>query len=389
MDKKPLILIVDDEPYNIDYLEQELDDLGYATMSAANGKEALAQVAEAQPDMILLDIMMPVMDGFEVLAKLKEDPVQRDIPVVIISAMADMESVVKGIELGAEDYLPKPFDPVLLQARLRAGLGKKHLKDMEKEYLKALEREFEIGREMQAGFLPRELPKIEGWEIAAFFQPARNVAGDFYDVFKLSEDGKIGLLVGDVCDKGVGAALYMTLFRSLLRALFWATGRLEGIDYAQKLIEVITFVNMYICEIHNSASFATFFFGVLDEDSGKLVYVSAGHDPPLVIKGSEVKTRIRPTGPMVGMLEGVEYKAAELSLGEGEALFLFTDGVLDSHNKDMVQFGQERFEEILKQASPDLQQKVLKVFEKVSEFIGDANQFDDLTLVAVGKKSFC
>ena len=131
MDQKPLILIVDDEPLNIDYLEQELDDLGYATVSAANGKEALAQVTESQPEMILLDIMMPGMDGFEVLAKLKEDPELRDIPVVVISAMTDIESIAKGIGLGAEDYLPKPFDPVLLKARLQAGLEKKQLKDID------------------------------------------------------------------------------------------------------------------------------------------------------------------------------------------------------------------------------------------------------------------
>ncbi len=153
MKEKPTILIVDDEPYNIDYLEQELVDLEYKTVSAANGNEALQRVEESNPDMILLDIMMPEMDGFEVLKLLKSDPKNRDIPVVVISAMSDIDNVVKGIELGAEDYLPKPFDPILLQARLRAGLEKKRLKDIEKEYLKALEREFEIGQEMQAGFL--------------------------------------------------------------------------------------------------------------------------------------------------------------------------------------------------------------------------------------------
>lgn len=135
MEKRPLILIVDDEPFNIDYLEQELEDLAYETISAANGQEALNQVNTANPDMILLDIMMPVMDGFAVLARLKGDKRWRDIPVVVISAMSDIDSIVKGIELGAEDYLPKPFDPVLLEARLKAGLEKKRLRDLELEYL--------------------------------------------------------------------------------------------------------------------------------------------------------------------------------------------------------------------------------------------------------------
>jgi CheY-like chemotaxis protein len=136
MSKRPTILIVDDEPFNVGYLEQELEDLDYATVSAANGQQALDQVAAHAPDMILLDIMMPVLDGFQVLARLKADPRWRDIPVVVISAMSDLESVVRGIKLGADDYLPKPFNEVLLQARIEAGLEKKRLRDQEVEYLR-------------------------------------------------------------------------------------------------------------------------------------------------------------------------------------------------------------------------------------------------------------
>ena len=134
------ILIVDDEPFNVDTLEQELDDLGYTTVSAANGRQALAQVAAEEPDLILLDIMMPEMDGFQVLSQLKAEPTWRDIPVIVISAMTDMGSVVKGITLGAEDYLPKPFNEVLLRARLEAGLAKKRLRDQEIDYLRQVER---------------------------------------------------------------------------------------------------------------------------------------------------------------------------------------------------------------------------------------------------------
>jgi CheY-like chemotaxis protein/class 3 adenylate cyclase len=140
IDKRPKILIVDDEPFNIAVLEQELGDLDYDTISAADGQEALAQVAAESPDLVLLDIMMPIMDGFEVLARLKADLTTRDIPIIVISANNDMLSVVKGIKCGAEDYLPKPFDPVLLQARISAYLEKKQLRDQEVEYLRQVER---------------------------------------------------------------------------------------------------------------------------------------------------------------------------------------------------------------------------------------------------------
>jgi PleD family two-component response regulator len=140
MHQPPKILIVDDEPFNVDTLEQELDDLGYATVSAANGKQALAQVAAEAPDLILLDIMMPEMDGFQVLSHLKAEAAWRDIPVIVISAMTDLGSVVKGIKLGAEDYLAKPFNEVLLRARLEAGLAKKRLRDQEIDYLRQVDR---------------------------------------------------------------------------------------------------------------------------------------------------------------------------------------------------------------------------------------------------------
>ncbi len=133
------ILIVDDEPFNVDYLEQELEDLGYDTVSAGDGAAALDAVRSEAPDLILLDIMMPVMDGFAVLERLKVDPSTHDIPVVVISAMSDLASIVRGIALGADDYLPKPFEPVLLHARIGAGLERKLRRDREIEYLRAVE----------------------------------------------------------------------------------------------------------------------------------------------------------------------------------------------------------------------------------------------------------
>ncbi len=138
MEKRPKILIVDDEPFNVDYLEQELEELDCQTVGAANGREALVQVAAESPDVILLDIMMPELDGFQVLECLKAEKAWRDIPVIVISALTELASVVKGIKLGAEDYLPKPFDEVLLKARLGACLEKKRLRDQELAYLQAV-----------------------------------------------------------------------------------------------------------------------------------------------------------------------------------------------------------------------------------------------------------
>ena len=157
MEEKLTILVVDDEPFNVDYLIQELEDFGVNTITASDGLEALDQIKKHSPDLVLLDIMMPKMDGFGVLAKLKADEDQRNIPVIIISAHSEMENVLKGIEMGAEDYLPKPFDPLLLHARVNASLEKKRFRNLEKKYLESLERELHIGRDIQAGFLPEQI----------------------------------------------------------------------------------------------------------------------------------------------------------------------------------------------------------------------------------------
>lgn len=152
MNPKPKVLIVDDEPFNVQYLEQELEDSGFQILTAGNGREALDRIRSELPDLVLLDIMMPIMDGFAVLAQLKADPLLREIPVIVISAMGDLENVVKGIKQGAEDYLPKPFEPTLLHARIAASLEKKFLRDQQRKLLHTFATE-EIAEElMKSGF---------------------------------------------------------------------------------------------------------------------------------------------------------------------------------------------------------------------------------------------
>lgn len=182
MEKRPKILIVDDEPFNVDYLEQELEDLDYETVSATNGQEALAKVMTESPDVILLDIMMPIMDGFEVLNHLKADPYTRDIPIIVISAANDLSSIVKGIEMGAEEFLPKPFDPILLRARLNASLEKKQWHDREKMYIQQIEREKARADELLRVILPEAI--IDELKHTNRVRPRmfRNVAVLFSDV---------------------------------------------------------------------------------------------------------------------------------------------------------------------------------------------------------------
>lgn len=392
MEEQPKILIVDDEPFNVDYLEQELEDMGYGTLSAHNGEVALAVIESEPPDMILLDIMMPVMDGFAVLEKLKADKIWRDIPVVVISAMDDMSSIVRGIELGAEDYLPKPFEPILLQARLKAGLDKKRLRDMEQRYIQSLERELEIAREIQTDFLPEEILQPKGWEIATTFLAAREVAGDFYDVFQLP-GGYIGLILGDVCDKGVGAALYMALFRSLLRAasdlpIFPAEAEDMGtaIDVEKVMINAVHLANEYICNVHHSANYSTLFFGALDPISGLLRYIVAGHEKPVVLNPSGNTSELQRTGPVVGLLEQAEFSVEQFQLEDGDLLLVYSDGFVDVENPDGELFGRERLLSLLSGGFGSAQSFVNDTLTRISAFAQDASQYDDMTMLAVRRR---
>jgi serine phosphatase RsbU (regulator of sigma subunit) len=385
------ILIVDDNQINRLILTRSLTERGHQTATAENGRQALEVLRAERPedvpefDIILLDIEMPEMDGFAALREIKSDVALRNLPVIVISASDEMDRVIRCIEMGAEDFLPKPFNPILLHARIGASLEKKRLRDREQLYLRGLERELEIGRRIQASFLPDELPQPPGWEIAARFEPAREVAGDFYDAFPLS-DGKIGLVVADVCDKGVGAALFMTLFRTLIRALASENFKTQS-DCATELKHTIEQTNNYISTVHSHANmFATIFFAVLDPVTGALKYVNAGHEPPLILNAQGVKATLGRTGMVAGLIGQLAWSVQETGLAAGDTLFAFTDGIADAENARGESFTRERLQTLLLGADKSASEFLARIEANVRAHIAGANQFDDITMLAVRRR---
>ncbi|MBK8780556.1 MAG: SpoIIE family protein phosphatase [Anaerolineales bacterium] len=391
MNIKPKILIVDDEPFNVDYLEQELEDLHYETISAVNGQEALEKIISESPDLVLLDIMMPIMDGYGVLEKVKADADIRGIPIIVISANNDLNSVVKGIKLGAEDYLPKPFEPTLLKARIESSLEKKNLRDLQDKYLKSLEREMNTAHNIQKEFLPEKLPTVTGWEIASYFKAAKEVAGDFYDAFLLP-DGTLTFLVADVCGKGIGAALYMTLFRSLIRAASTSDQFAPGQDAknftpAERLLHATSLTNNYLIETHEAACmFATVFIGILDPKNGTLTYINCGNDPALIIGGDgQIRAELTRTGSAVGVITPSNFIVKETILADDELLLTFTDGIPDTQNSRGDFYGNERLRGLIT-ANSTPTELLNRIQTSLHQFIGEADQFDDITLMAVKRK---
>ncbi len=270
-------------------------------------------------------------------------------------------------------------------------------------YSKALDRELNQGREMQANFLPSFLPRKAGWEFSAFFRPARQVSGDFYDVFELPE-GHVGLVIADVCGKGVGAALFMALIRSLIR-VFSGQTELEGVDLAAQssvsecllvktcdtadngALEAVSLINKYIIENHGDLSmFATLFFGMLDTASGRMTYINAGHDPAVIVGADGIKQRLAPSGPAVGVLAEASYTRRHVVLDAGDIFLAFTDGVTDARSPEDERFGRPRLEQMLDGSFPSAAALTQHLQQRLSDYIGDAAPEDDITLLAVQRK---
>ena len=382
------LLIVDDNEMNRDLLSRRLKQQGHRVANARNGREALEMIAAEEFDLVLLDIMMPELDGYKVLERMNAEGTLDQLPVIMISAVTEMESVIRCIEMGATDYLPKPFNPVLLKARVGATLEKKWLRDRERLWAKSLERDLEIGREIQRSFLPEELPKPAGWEIAARFQPARQVAGDFYDAFSLGGGQRVGLVVADVCDKGVGAALFMALFRSLLRA-FAERAFVEPVvprdgSDSVRLLSTVVSTNDYIARTHGSANmFATAFVAVLDPAGGSLTWVNAGHEAPVVCATAGVRDRLPPTGPALAMMPDMKFEARESLLAPGETLFAFTDGVTEAKDGSGRFYSEERLLALIAEKAPSASALLDRVEADVSAHSSGAERSDDITMLAV------
>jgi phosphoserine phosphatase RsbU/P len=378
------ILVVDDTEANRDLISRRLVKAGHLVEAVDGGARALERLRADAFDVVLLDIMMPDMNGYETLAALKGDAVLRHIPVIMITAIDDMESVVRCIEMGAEDHLPKPFNPALLRARIDASLARKRLRDREQVHARSLERELEIGRDIQGSFLPDCLPRVEGWEASVCFRPARQVAGDFYDAFTVAGASRLVVLVADVCGKGVGAAVFMAALRTAIRTLIDHSFRMSpaGDDDAAQLVRLIAYLNEYIITVHGRTNmFTTIFVGVLAPSSGRLTYVNAGHDAPVVV--ADGIQRLEPTGPALGLSADLSFAAAAVTLNPGDVLLAFTDGVIDARNGDGVPFAEEGLLRHVAGKVASAAALVAGIQADMARHVGDAEPFDDVTMLAL------
>ena len=403
--EKQAVLVVDDTPANIQVLMETLKD-DYRILAAVNGERALQLAAsDPPPDIILLDIMMPEMDGYEVCAKLKADAKTRNIPIIFITAMSDTQDEAKGLALGAVDYITKPISPPVVLARVKSHLELKQAREVLKNQnvileqrveertrevlvlqntefdLRAakekVENELNIAAQIQKSILPSSFPAYpdrKEFELYAFMQPARYIGGDFYDFFFI-DDNTLALVIADVSDKGVPAALFMMVSRTLIHSL--------AVDNRSSSV-VLEKANNIMCQNNDSGMFVTVFLAFYDVSSGKLTATNGGHNTSLIIDPDGTSREWTPChGPALGFMEDVDYQEETMDLKVGQTFFLYTDGVTEAMSPGNELFGLDRLKGLLKRKHDFKLDGLCSEIEiSLSEF-QEGRQFDDITMLAL------
>jgi sigma-B regulation protein RsbU (phosphoserine phosphatase) len=325
------ILVVDDDEQNRDMLARRLRRCGYAVTVASSGLKALQLARSQKFDLMLLDLIMPGLDGFQVLAKFKSDPGLKETPIIMLSALDEENGIARCVEMGAEDYLAKPFNPVFLRARIGACLEKKRLRDREHATHEALQRsQKHLAEELTkaAGYVRSLLPPpLTGTvETEWCFQPSEALGGDAFGYHWIDDD-HFALYLLDVSGHGVGAALLSVSVLNTLR-----TSTLPGVDFRQPE-KVLAALNRAFWMEHQNFLFFTLWYGVYRRGTRELVFASGGHPPALLVSTGSAElpalTALKSPGPAVGCLEDAEFSADVQRIPGGARLLLFSDGIFE------------------------------------------------------------
>ena len=368
------LLVVDDNEMNRDMLAQRLLRQGHTVVTAVDGEDALQKLRDAAYDLVLLDILMPGIDGYGVLTQMKADGHLRHIPVIMISALDELSSVVRCIEAGAEDYLPKPFNPTLLRARIGACLEKKQLRDQERktyealvESQKHLAKELAEAAEYVTSILPAKVskgPVTTDWR----FLPSTSLGGDAFGHHWIDDD-HLAFYLLDVCGHGVGAALLSISAINVIRSQ-----SLPKTDFRRPSQVLAALNTAFPMEAQNDMYF-TIWYGVYQRSTRTITHGSGGHNPAVLVHADGRITSLASKGPIIGMIEGMEYEEETATVPAGSRAFVFSDGTFELLKADGSRMEYEEFESHL--ASPAARQGDLDATIDWARRVQEGKPFDD------------
>ena len=368
------ILLVDDNPTNLQVLFQTLEGVGCKLLIAKNGEMALSIAGKAAPDLILLDIMMPGIDGYEVCQRLKTNPATSDIPVIFLSALQDTEDKVKGLQLGAVDYITKPFQPDEVIARVNTHLTIHRLKREVESQKDQLEHELEVVSEVQRKLLPKQLPQIDGFKLGVHYETSRYAGGDYYDIIELS-DNRYGFLIADAEGHSAPAAVLMAMTCALFRSYPGS---------ADDPTTVLHYLNEHLCKVAEP-SFMTALYIFYDANTQTMQIARAGHPLPMVYSISDQKA-VELSCPGVYPLGIEPYEiqipVTEVNLQQGDRFLIYTDGLTERFNPAGKTYGEERLLQILATNNVHNPQGVITaIMADVEQFAGGLPADDDQALL--------
>src|SRR3984957_5865066 len=380
-DQKQTVLLVDDTPANIQLVNSILKDI-YKIRIATSGVKAL-ELAKITPlpDLILLDVMMPDKNGYEVCTQLKLGQETRDIPVIFLTGQTHVDEETRGFDVGAVDYIHKPFSPAVVRARVQTHLALRGIREQLTHQLLTIQKELETARQIQLSILPSEIPKIQGLDIAARYVPMAAVAGDFYD-FIIVDKKHIGILVADVSGHGMPAALIASMLKIALSS---------QVAHAADPAQVRAGLNQTLCGKFQY-QYVTAAYLFVDMQKRTLTYAGAGHPPLLLWGGSSKGVRtVMENGMFLGKFPFATYSSVELPLTAGDRALLYTDGISETTNLAGVQFGIDCFKQFLgTEQSTSADQFADRLLEELSRWSdrGSAEDLDDdITMVAIHVES--
>lgn len=382
--QKPKILVVDDVPMNVRLLEMNLKAEGYLVIPAYNGQEALEKVKTENPDLILLDVMMPVMDGYEVCKRLRANKNTRVLPIIMITAyQKGLDKKIEALDAGADDFIGKPFDRYEVLARVRSLLRVKSLYDELARANQRLEDELTMAREVQQAFLPQEYPNIPGFEFSHKYIPTFAVGGDFFDIQERSPR-VVEVFISDAMGHGPQAAMITGVIKTLLNQL---SSRLAGPGY------LLSQINERFHNLIASGGlpiFVTAFCMIIDTVKRKYVYSSAGHPAPFLIRNSssQILELSNASFSALGMVPNTIYESHEMKLENGDMLFFLTDGLQELMNKDGAQFGKEELQKaIMNNMHLPPHSFVEAIMYAADAFVEGLSSPDDITFLAISYQS--
>jgi phosphoserine phosphatase RsbU/P len=389
------ILVVDDTPANLQVLAGMLKDRGYKVRPVPSGKLALLAARRDPPDLILLDINMPEMNGYEVCEHLKADDKLKGIPVIFISALTEQLDKVKAFAIGGVDYLTKPFQMEEMYARVETHLKLRRLQtELEETNVRLAKVNHRMSRDLKAAariqetFLPRNVPRVPGTDFAWIYQPCDELAGDGLSVIPLG-DGKVALYILDVSGHGVASALLsVTLSRLLSPPSEPSSILIRHRDASDRLditppAEVAARLNHLFPFDTATEQFATMVYGILNSETGEFRYVSAGHPGPVHLPSGADPVFLESHGSPIGLADDA-FEERSVQLSAGDRLYLYSDGLPEAMNPGGKPFGDARLLEAIGQARSDaLQEDLATLLQRVAAWHGSDRPHDDISVLAV------